>query len=111
MAHKKAGGSTSLGRDSKGKRLGVKIFGGAVAKAGSIIVRQRGTKWHPGDNVSKGSDDTLFATINGQVHFQKKAVNHFTGKKKLVTLVHVQSKPAEPKETKAKVETKAKIQK
>jgi len=89
MAHKKAGGSTSLGRDSQGKRLGVKIFGGAKAKAGAVIVRQRGTKWHPGHNVRKGSDDTLFATMTGLVKFEKKAVNHFTGTKKLVTLVHV----------------------
>ena len=99
MAHKKAGGSTSLGRDSQSKRLGVKIFGGAVAKAGSIIIRQRGTKWHAGDNVQKGSDDTLYSTINGLVHFQKKAVNHFTGKKKLVTIVHVKTAAAKPKTT------------
>ncbi len=104
MAHKKAGGSTTLGRDSQSKRLGVKIFGGAKARAGSILVRQRGTKWHAGKNVQKGSDDTLFSTIAGMVRFQKKAVNHFTGKKKLVTIVHVENLVAKPK-TKAK-ETK-----
>lgn len=69
MAHKKGGGSSRNGRDSEGKRLGVKAFGGQRVKAGSIIVRQRGTKVHPGVNVGKGSDDTLFATASGQVDF------------------------------------------
>ena len=63
MAHKKAGGSTSLGRDSQAKRLGVKIFDGQFAKAGSILVRQRGTAFRPGKNVKKGGDDTLFALV------------------------------------------------
>ena len=71
MAHKKAGGSTSLGRDSQSKRLGVKLFAGQIAKAGAILVRQRGTKFHPGLNVKKGSDDTLFAKITGIVKFRK----------------------------------------
>ena len=69
MAHKKAGGSTRNGRDSESKRLGVKRFGGQVVSAGSIIVRQRGTKMHAGDNVGCGKDHTLFAKIDGRVEF------------------------------------------
>lgn len=72
MAHKKAGGSTRNGRDSESKRLGVKRFGGQVVTAGSIIVRQRGTRFHAGDNVGCGKDHTLFATADGQVSFQTK---------------------------------------
>ena len=72
MAHKKAGGSTRNGRDSESKRLGVKMYGGQVIKAGNIIVRQRGTKWHPGDNVGLGRDHTLFATVTGSVQFTTK---------------------------------------
>ena len=71
MAHKKGGGSSRNGRDSEGKRLGVKVFGGEAVSAGSIIVRQRGTKVHPGSNVGKGSDDTLFAKVSGRVNFAK----------------------------------------
>jgi large subunit ribosomal protein L27 len=71
MAHKKGGGSSRNGRDSEGKRLGVKVFGGEAISAGSIIVRQRGTKMHPGLNVGKGSDDTLFAKVSGRVRFAK----------------------------------------
>jgi len=70
MAHKKGQGSTSNGRDSIGKRLGVKRFGGQVVKAGEILVRQRGTKFHPGLNVGLGSDYTLFSKIAGQVKFE-----------------------------------------
>ncbi|QNM81988.1 50S ribosomal protein L27 [Sphingomonas sabuli] len=70
MAHKKAGGSSRNGRDSEAKRLGVKKFGGESVLAGNIIVRQRGTKWHPGDNVGLGKDHTLFALINGSVAFR-----------------------------------------
>ncbi|MBL78693.1 MAG: 50S ribosomal protein L27 [Nitrosomonadaceae bacterium] len=69
MAHKKAGGSSRNGRDSNAKRLGVKRFGGELVSAGSIIVRQRGTKVHPGNNVGIGRDHTLFAKINGMVTF------------------------------------------
>jgi large subunit ribosomal protein L27 len=69
MAHKKAGGSTRNGRDSQSKRLGVKRFGGEQVTAGNIIVRQRGTRIHPGENVRLGKDHTLFATIDGQVEF------------------------------------------
>ena len=70
MAHKKGVGSSRNGRDSNRKRLGVKVFGGQKIKAGGIIVRQRGTKIHPGDNVKKGRDDTLFSVVEGVVTFQ-----------------------------------------
>lgn len=73
MAHKKAGGSSRNGRDSEGRRLGVKKFGGEIALAGNILARQRGTKWHPGQNVGLGKDHTLFALINGRVEFNTKA--------------------------------------
>ena len=73
MAHKKAGGSTRNGRDSESKRLGVKKFGSEAVIAGNIIVRQRGTKWHPGVNVGMGTDHTLFALQAGVVAFNKKA--------------------------------------
>ena len=72
MAHKKAGGSTRNGRDSKSKRLGVKCFGGQQVSAGSIIVRQRGTRFHAGENVGWGKDDTLFAKAHGRVVFETK---------------------------------------
>jgi large subunit ribosomal protein L27 len=70
MAHKKAGGSSRNGRDSESKRLGVKKFGGEVVRGGNIIVRQRGTKWYPGDNVGLGKDHTLFALTDGRVCFR-----------------------------------------
>jgi len=73
MAHKKAGGSSRNGRDSAGRRLGVKKFGGEQVLAGNIIIRQRGTTWHPGVNVGMGKDHTLFALEAGAVAFQKKA--------------------------------------
>lgn len=69
MAHKKAGGSSRNGRDSQAKRLGVKVFGGQAIPAGAIIVRQRGTQFHAGDNVGMGRDHTLYATANGEVKF------------------------------------------
>lgn len=72
MAHKKAGGSSRNGRDTVGRRLGVKKFGGESVLAGNIIVRQRGTKYHPGDNVGIGKDHTLFALTKGKVKFNKK---------------------------------------
>ena len=75
MAHKKGVGSSNNGRESASKRLGVKIFGGQAAIAGNIIVRQRGTKFHPGNNVGRGKDDTLFSLIDGTVKFTKKANN------------------------------------
>ena len=77
MATKKAGGSSRNGRDSAGRRLGVKKFGGENVIAGNIIIRQRGTKFHPGDNVGIGKDHTIFATINGKVAFKKTIVKTF----------------------------------
>ena len=74
MAHKKAGGSSRNGRDSNAKRLGVKRFGGENVSAGSILVRQRGTKFHPGKNVGCGKDHTLFAKIDGKVSFTQKGI-------------------------------------
>lgn len=71
MAHKKAGGSSRNGRDSQGQRRGVKAFGGAVVRAGNILVRQLGTRFHPGKNVGMGRDFTLFAKIDGTVHFER----------------------------------------
>lgn len=84
MAHKKAGGSSRNGRDSSGQRLGVKLFGGQMAKAGSIIVRQHGTKIYPGTNVGIGRDNTLFALASGQVKFEQK------GEKKKVSVYPVE---------------------
>ncbi|ARU27638.1 50S ribosomal protein L27 [Cellvibrio sp. ARAG 10.3] len=83
MAHKKAGGSTRNGRDSQAKRLGVKAFGGEVVPAGSIIVRQRGTRFHAGVNVGIGKDHTLFAKADGQVKFEVKGPNN----RKFVSIV------------------------
>jgi large subunit ribosomal protein L27 len=73
MAHKKAGGSSRNGRDSAGRRLGVKLFGGELANPGAIIVRQRGTKFHPGAGVGMGRDHTLFALVEGKIAFARKA--------------------------------------
>lgn len=89
MAHKKAGGSTALGRDSQSKRLGVKIFGGQAAKVGNILVRQRGTKWHPGKNVRRSGDDSLYAVMNGMVKFTSKKVRGFDGNLHLRKFVHI----------------------
>jgi len=83
MAHKKAGGSSRNGRDSESKRLGVKRFGGQLVPAGSIIVRQRGTQFHPGDNVGIGKDHTLFAKVTGTVAFVVKGAE----KRKTVLVV------------------------
>ncbi len=85
MAHKKAGGSSRNGRDSQSKRLGVKRYGGQVISAGSIIVRQRGTQVHPGENVGMGKDHTLFAKITGTVNFAIKG----PFKKKIVNVMPV----------------------
>jgi large subunit ribosomal protein L27 len=82
MAHKKGGGSTRNGRDSNAQRLGVKRFGGEQVRAGNIIVRQRGTSIHPGPNVGRGNDDTLFALVDGTVEFRRK-----DKKRKLVAIV------------------------
>ncbi|MFH1597632.1 MAG: 50S ribosomal protein L27 [Patescibacteria group bacterium] len=89
MAHVKAGGTTSLGRDSISKRLGVKIAGGQYAKSGSVIVRQRGTRFSPGSNVKKGEDDTLYATKDGYVKFARKKLKKFTGNLKWSTVVSI----------------------
>lgn len=87
MAHKKGVGSSKNGRESESKRLGVKIFGGQFAKAGNILVRQRGTKHHPGSNVGIGKDHTLFALIDGTVTFNKKHNNRsFVSVEPLVSL-------------------------
>jgi large subunit ribosomal protein L27 len=88
MAHKKAGGSSRNGRDSPGQRLGVKLFGGETCRAGNIIVRQHGTKWHPGENVGIGRDYTLFALTDGRVAFRAKAKDR----------VYVSVEPAEAAE-------------
>jgi large subunit ribosomal protein L27 len=73
MAHKKAGGSSRNGRDTAGRRLGIKKFGGEPVVAGNILVRQRGTKWHPGANVGLGRDHTIFALIDGKVEFSRRS--------------------------------------
>lgn len=90
MAHRKAGGSTQLGRDSISKRLGVKKFGGEKVQAGNIIIRQRGTKFRPGKNVSRGSDDTLFALKDGVVKFAAKKIRKFTGRLEHAKFVSVE---------------------
>ena len=89
MAHKKAGGSTSWGRESQSKRLGIKIFEGAFAKKGGIIVRQRGTRYHPGSNVKRGGDDTLYSRIDGFVHFTRRQIRKFDGHLKKTPFIHV----------------------
>ena len=91
MAHRKAGGSTRLGRDSISKRLGVKLFGGQEAAAGNVIVRQRGSKFKAGDNVKVGTDDTLYAAISGKIEFTKKKMKKFDGRKKGSVVVSVRS--------------------
>ena len=90
MAHRKAGGSTQLGRDSISKRLGVKKFGGEKVQAGNIIIRQRGTKFRAGNNVKRGSDDTLFALADGVVKFTSKKIRRFTGKLQRAQFVSVE---------------------
>lgn len=89
MAHTKSGGSTQLGRDSEAKRLGIKLSDGSKAKAGNIILKQRGTHWFPGKNVKKGTDDCLYAKIDGTVKFSEKFKVDFTGKKKKVKVVSI----------------------
>lgn len=89
MAHKKAGGSTRLGRDSKPQYLGTKVYDGQLVHAGSVIVRQRGTTIHPGKNVKKGVDDTLFAAISGKVKFTQRKRKRFDGKVKLTRFANI----------------------
>jgi large subunit ribosomal protein L27 len=93
MAHRKAGGSTQLGRDSISKRLGVKIFGNQTVNKGQIIIRQRGTKYHPGKNVKRGGDDTLFAMKDGLAQFKAKKTLSFTGQLMKKTFVSVIDRP------------------
>ena len=90
MAHKKGGGSTRNGRDSNAQRLGVKKFGGEKVLAGNILIRQRGTRFHPGANVGIGSDDTLFALVDGRVEFGRK-----DKKRKKVSVVPFPAEPVE----------------
>lgn len=89
MAHKKASGSTQTGRDSVSKRLGVKIFGNSAAGVGNILVKQRGTKFHPGKNVKRVSDDSLIALVDGMVTFTKSKVRAFNGNLTKRTFIHV----------------------
>ena len=89
MAHRKAGGSTKLGRDSISKRLGVKLYQDQAVKAGAILVRQRGTKFHPGTNVKKGNDDTLYATSAGKVHFYRRKRKKYDGSLKWTKYVSI----------------------
>jgi large subunit ribosomal protein L27 len=93
MAHKKAQGSVKSGRDSISKRLGVKKFGSEFVRAGNVILRQRGTKFHPGKNVLRAGDDTLVSMIEGQVEFKKRKIRAFTGnlhKRTFVSVVPLQ---------------------
>ena len=89
MSHKKAGGSTKNGRDSKAKRLGVKVFGGQKIKAGAIIIRQKGTKYFPGENTGIGKDFTIFALTAGEVVYTQKAMKKFDGRVFKDTVVNV----------------------
>lgn len=91
MAHKKAGGSSKNGRDSQAKRLGVKRFAGETVNAGSVIIRQKGTKWHPGANVGMGRDFTLFALTDGVVAFSEKRLRKFDGTTRYNTMVHIET--------------------
>lgn len=90
MAHKKAGGSSRNGRDSAAQRLGIKKYGGEQVRAGNILVRQRGTQFHPGDNVGRGKDDTLFALVDGVVKF-----SHVTKNRKRIEVVEAASESSE----------------
>ena len=90
MAHTKSTGASKLGRESHSKRLGVKVGGDQAIKVGQIIIRQRGTKWYPGSNVGRGSDDTLFALKDGKVKFEKKKLLKFDGRSRMQTVVNVE---------------------
>jgi large subunit ribosomal protein L27 len=89
MAHTKAAGSTKLGRDSQPQYLGVKLFAGQSANPGSIIVRQRGTKFVPGKNVKLGSDDTIYSVVKGLVNFVTRKITNFNGKKRVAKIISV----------------------
>lgn len=90
MSHKKAGGSTRLGRDSRSQRLGIKLYGGEKAQPGAIIVRQRGSRYRAGKNIGIGKDDTLFATAVGIVKYTKKKIEKFNGKLEYAQIVSVE---------------------
>ena len=90
MAHTKAAGSTQLGRESHSKRLGVKLFDSEKIKIRHVIIRQRGTKWLPGENVKRGSDDTLYALKSGNIKFITKKIKRFNGLKRVAKMVKVQ---------------------
>jgi len=92
MAKTKASGTTRLGRDSGPKYLGIKLFEGQPTKIGSIIIRQRGTKFHPGKNVKQGGDDTIYAMKEGIVHFSKKSKKGFNNLQKRIRVVNVETK-------------------
>lgn len=94
MAHKKAGGSTALGRDSEAKRLGVKLYAGQFAPAGAVIIRQRGARFRPGTNVRRGRDDTLYAAVAGTVRYAKRAVKRFTGARVVRNIVSIEPRAA-----------------
>lgn len=98
MAHKKAGGSTAWGRDSQAKRLGIKLFEGAFAKKGTILVRQRGTRYHAGKNARRGGDDTLYSLIDGFIHFTRLKKKKFDGSLKLTTFINVLTDKVAPKQ-------------
>ncbi len=100
MAHKKGVGSSKNGRESASKRLGVKISGGSICKAGNIIIRQRGTEYHPGNNIGMGSDHTLYALVDGTVHFKRGMKD-----RRYVSVI-----PAEPVEATAPVEAEAPVE-
>ena len=89
MAHKKAGGSTSNGRDSRAKRRGLKRSGGQIVSAGEVLIRQKGFWYRPGDNTHMGKDWTIHASVNGQVRFTEKRVTKFSGKREQCTMIHV----------------------
>lgn len=89
MAHTKATGTTKLGRDSHSKRLGIKLYAGEQAHPGTILIRQRGTKFFPGKNVRRGGDDTLYATADGVVEFKFKPKPSYTGKTRIIRVVNV----------------------
>ncbi|MBI2410447.1 MAG: 50S ribosomal protein L27 [Candidatus Kerfeldbacteria bacterium] len=91
MAHTKAGGSTAYGRDSQSKRLGVKKFGGEKVTVGNILIRQRGTKFRPGDGTKMGKDNTIFALVDGVVQFTERKIKRFTGKLEKAKIVSVVS--------------------
>ena len=90
MAHKKAGGSTRLGRDSNAQRLGIKLYGGEVAKNGAIVVRQRGSVYRPGKNTRIAKDDSIFATASGLVKYSKKKIRKFNGQLENVQVISVE---------------------